>query len=425
MRDLSKRNIIILSSIDWDSHRQLHHELIDHLIKKNNKILFVENTGSRNVRIADFPRIKKRLSNFIKSTRGFKKINNQITLFSPLFFPYYFNFFFQSINSLMVLRPISKWLSRNKFNNPIIINFIPNPITYSIVNNINSNLVVYYMADNMTQNDKKFRNIEEKIINKSQIVFFSSINLKNKIKNINKRKYLPNGVNHEIFSKIKLSKKYNQKESLKIVYLGAVRDIISENLILKISKKFPEDKIYFIGPILKKFNKLQKQKNIIFLGEIKHKLVPSFLKNFHIGILPYKVNLFTKSINPLKVYEYVSSGLPVISTNLPNVVRLSKDYPNINLFKAKNDENFLNHILHVKRNYKQNSRKDLNIFLRENAWINRFKFLEKWSLIKEFENKYIDKKNYKLNRFKIFNFFFNILILFFAFLVINYFFKFI
>ena len=112
MRDLSKRNIIILSSIDWDSHRQLHHELIDHLIKKNNKILFVENTGSRNVRIADFPRIKKRLSNFIKSTRGFKKINNQITLFSPLFFPYYFNFFFQSINSLMVLRPISKWLSR-------------------------------------------------------------------------------------------------------------------------------------------------------------------------------------------------------------------------------------------------------------------------------------------------------------------------
>ena len=34
MRDLSNRNIIILSSIDWDSHRQLHHELIDYLLKK-------------------------------------------------------------------------------------------------------------------------------------------------------------------------------------------------------------------------------------------------------------------------------------------------------------------------------------------------------------------------------------------------------
>ena len=170
---------------------------------------------------------------------------------------------------------------------------------------------------------------------KQKSVGFSSINLKNKIKNISKRRFLPNGVNFEIFNKIELSKKYKKKESLKIVYLGAVRDIINENLILKISKKFPEDKIYFIGPILKKFIKLQKQKNVIFIGEIKHKLVPSFLKNFHVGILPYKVNLFTKSINPLKVYEYVSSGLPVISTNLPNVVRLGKDYPNINLFKQK------------------------------------------------------------------------------------------
>ena len=73
MRNLSKRNIIILSSIDWDSHRQLHHELIDYLVQKNNKILFVENTGSRNVRITDFPRIKKRLYNFVRSSKGFKK----------------------------------------------------------------------------------------------------------------------------------------------------------------------------------------------------------------------------------------------------------------------------------------------------------------------------------------------------------------
>ena len=423
MKNLSDRNIIILSSIDWDSHRQLHHELIDYLIGRKNNILFVENTGSRTVRIADFPRIKKRLSNFIKSSKGFKKINKRITSFSPLFFPYYFNFFFQTINSLMVLRPINKWLKKNRFSDPIIINFIPNPITYSIVNNINSNLVAYYMADNMTQNDRKFRNIEEKIISKSQLVFFSSINLKNKIKKISKRRFLPNGVNFEIFSKIKLSKKYDKKDSLKIVYLGAVRDIINENLILKISRKFPDDKIYFIGPILKKFNKLYKRKNIFFLGEIKHKLVPSFLKDFHIGILPYKVNLFTKSINPLKVYEYVSSGLPVISTNLPNIVRLSNDYPNINLFKAKSDENFLNNISNIKKNYKQNSRKDLNIFLKENAWRKRFKLLEKWSLIKEFENKYIEKKYYKLNKFKIFNFIFNISILVFVFLLVNNFFK--
>ena len=232
-------------------------------------------------------------------------------------------------------------------------------------------------------------------------MFFSSINLKNRINNISKRKYLPNGVNFELFSKINKPRKYSKKDSLKIVYLGAVRDIINEKLILKISKRFPNDKIYFIGPILKKFNKLYKRKNIFFLGEIKHKLVPSFLKQYHIGILPYKVNLFTKSINPLKVYEYVSSGLPVISTNLPNVTRLGKSYPKINLYQASSDDNFINYISDIKKNYKQNSKKDINIFLKENAWVKRFQIFEKWSSIKEFENKYIYKKKYSINKFKI------------------------
>ena len=51
-----------------------------------------------------------------------------------------------------------------------------------------------------------------------------------------KRRFLPNGVNYDIFNKIKLSKKY-KKESLKIVYLESW-EIIDDKLILKISKNF-------------------------------------------------------------------------------------------------------------------------------------------------------------------------------------------
>ena len=156
---------------------------------------------------------------------------------------------------------------------------------------------------------------------------------------------------------------------------------------------------------------------------IKHKLVPSFLKHYHIGILPYKVNLFTKSINPLKVYEYVSSGLPVISTNLPNVTRLGKSYPKINLYQASSDDNFINYISDIKKNYKQNSKKDINIFLKENAWVKRFQIFEKWSSIKEFENKYIYKKKYSINKFKIYNFIFNFLILVFILFIVYHFSK--
>ena len=49
-------------------------------------------------------------------------------------------------------------VKKYNFSDPIIINFIPNPITYSIIRNINFNLVVYYMADNRR---KMIRNLDK------------------------------------------------------------------------------------------------------------------------------------------------------------------------------------------------------------------------------------------------------------------------
>ena len=57
-----------------------------------------------------------------------------------------------------------------------------------------------------------------------------------------------------------------KKRKFKNSIFRAVREIIDDKLILKISKNFLMIKIYFIGPILTKFKELEKQNNIIFLG---------------------------------------------------------------------------------------------------------------------------------------------------------------
>ena len=74
MKQLVNRNIVIFSSVDWDTHKQLHHELTEFLIKRNNKILFVENTGSRSFEAKDMSRVKNRIINFIKSKKGFRSL---------------------------------------------------------------------------------------------------------------------------------------------------------------------------------------------------------------------------------------------------------------------------------------------------------------------------------------------------------------
>ena len=79
------------------------------------------------------------------------------------------------------------------------------------------------MADNMTQYDKKFRLIEEKIIKKSQLVFFNSINLKNKIKNISKRRFLPNGVILKYLIKLNLAKNIKKRKSKNCIFRSSKR----------------------------------------------------------------------------------------------------------------------------------------------------------------------------------------------------------
>ena len=64
------KNFIIISSIEWKTHWQTQHRLATSLAK-DNKVLFIENTGLRLPKFRDFNRIKDRLFNYLKSTKGF------------------------------------------------------------------------------------------------------------------------------------------------------------------------------------------------------------------------------------------------------------------------------------------------------------------------------------------------------------------
>jgi len=247
------------------------------------------------------------------------------------------------------------------------------------------------MADKMTSEKANRIDIEKKIINDSDYIFYTSQNLKKKFSNLNHAKFLSNGVNTIKFIKNFKKRVYNNKKSFNIGYVGAIRDILDEKLILNIAKKFYNDKIFLIGPILFPFKKLKEQKNIILLGEKKHDVILSYLKNFHIGIIPYKVNNFTNSINPLKIYEYVSSGLPVVSTNIRSVNSLSQQQNNLSIFICNSQKKFVNRISSIKKKYKPINKKTAIEFGLNNSWNNRFEYFEKFLLEREKEIKFLEK----------------------------------
>jgi len=147
---------------------------------------------------------------------------------------------------------------------------------------------------------------------------------------------ITHGVN---FSYFNLVKKPIDPDSVKICYFGTFDERSDQEIIKYISQNLTETKIYIIGTREVDVSMLNEMVNIIFLPKVKYDELPGLIKDMDFFILPYKINEFTININPLKLKEYLSTGRPVISTPLPEIVKLN-EY----LYVANNGEEFVNHI---------------------------------------------------------------------------------
>lgn len=379
---MKNKNIIIFSSIDWDTHRQLHHELVDNLINSGNKILFIENTGSRSFKLTDIFRIKKRFIDWFKSKRGYSIMNSNITIYSPIFIP--INFFKPIVifNSFILSGSIIKWLKVTYFDSPIVISFLPSPLIQNIINKINPQLKIYYCADLMYKPNYSPKNIKKwelKFIKSVDHIFYTSIKIGQYIKNntnLNNYTYIPNGVDFDKFNnheKANIKKDFALLDLPIIGYIGAIRSILDFELLEFLIKNINANFV-FVGPILdKKFLKLSRYKNCIFLGNKKHSDIPGYIKLFNICMIPYIKNDFTDAIYPVKLNEYLSLGKKVVATDISELIEFNKKDKILSLCSSK--ESFKNKINYLLLNKQSNeiSEKTITEVARNNSWEVRFK----------------------------------------------------
>ena len=209
---IKNKDIIIIGSIDWKTNWQTQHRLINSLVKQNNRVLFIENTGIRSAKISDISRIKDRINNWLKSAKGFKEVKKNLFVFSPILFPFPFNKVCFYINLLIVNFLLSNWFKTLKFKNDILISFLPTPLSHKIKNLSNANLNVYYCANEMKGIENKNKNIdkfENLFFGESDITFVISTNLKKKANLITRDVFfLPAGVELNKFNFKKVKKKF-------------------------------------------------------------------------------------------------------------------------------------------------------------------------------------------------------------------------
>ncbi len=64
---------------------------------------------------------------------------------------------------------------------------------------------------------------------------------------------------------------------------------------------------------------LERIPNIHLIGEQPYAQLPDYLHRFDVAIIPFKSNVLTRATNPVKFYEYMSAGKPVVAAGLPEL----------------------------------------------------------------------------------------------------------
>lgn len=137
---------------------------------------------------------------------------------------------------------------------------------------------------------------------------------------LNRIKIIKNGVDFEKFSRNQpIPKDLDSIRKINnpiVGFGGKITHLFDYNLFNFITKNNKNYSFVLIGQIIDKkiFSKIKLRNNVHYLGDKNYRIYPNYLSNFDIGIIPYQIGKNQHGGDTIKVYEYLSVGLPVIGT---------------------------------------------------------------------------------------------------------------
>jgi glycosyltransferase involved in cell wall biosynthesis len=182
--------------------------------------------------------------------------------------------------------------------------------------------------------------------------------------------YLPNGVDFDHFDQQQsCPPEYSGLEGPIALYVGTLlKERFDFELVNMAAKRLPHVQFVIIGPGDHAKMDFDKRDNIHILGPRAHTDVPAYMQHADVGLIPFDVKKSPDLINctnPLKLYEYLAAGIPVVSVSWEEVRKINSP-----ALLSDNDEDFIAKIsVALERKWDKNSLKD---FSRRRDWENRF-----------------------------------------------------
>jgi GT2 family glycosyltransferase len=121
-------------------------------------------------------------------------------------------------------------------------------------------------------------------------------------------------------------------------YYGAIADWFDVDLLVEVAQNRPQYTFVLVGGVFDvDVSRLRNLPNVRMPGQQSYETMPQYLYHFDACVIPFKINPITEATDPVKLYEYLSGGRPVVSVKLPELEPYSD-----HLYLAENAADFAN-----------------------------------------------------------------------------------
>ena len=252
-----------------------------------------------------------------------------ITVYSlPPVLPFYNKFrWVNRINQFFIARFIRKKMKKHGFDRPILWCYLPS--SCDAADKIPHSGLVYDCVDRHSaygghMSPETVDRMERELAQKCDAVFSTAQGLHDTLSQYtDKAALIPNGANYELFSRA--SAELECPDQMKELphpifgFTGMLQSCIDYDCAIKLADSRPDASVVFIGRVLPgvDISALEQRKNIHLLGLKPYQELPEYISQFDVCLNMFKSGKLSKDVSPLKFYEYLATGKPIVSTPEP------------------------------------------------------------------------------------------------------------
>ncbi|MBT1701678.1 glycosyltransferase [Chryseosolibacter indicus] len=397
-KGLNGHTILFLSLPKHDGHYTSTPWQIAAQLAKQNKVIFVDHPFTFVDLLTGFfkPGIKKRFKAFFGS-KSFTK-NDVHVILTPFVWPV--NFlpkgklydFFSYLNHRILASRVNGYLRKHSIDSVIYVNsfnfYFPALHRYLKTSVV---LDVYHCIDPMVKafTVKHGQYLQQEAAQEADLIISTAPSLQKSFmdRGFQKSYLVPNAANFELFNKAVTDKTIYKKldgiEGKVMGYLGNIERRTDFELLRRVLDQLPEWQLVLAGPVERQYVPVEifEHKRIHFIGPVPHEEAPSVVRRFDVALIPFKCDEVSQGIYPLKLFEYMAAGKPVVSTNFnPDVLSELNEVVHV----AETEEQFADFVLLAYATDSQEKMEKRIQIAAQNTWEQRAQLFSSY-LIKELD----------------------------------------